>query len=562
MKKLLLLLTALTAALFITGCSVSELLDSINTDKISEWVFSVTEVELDAVNNAQQIKDALPAELSDLTVDNTALGCQVTHLAIQNRTTDTTRQTDEVTCEVEVEGSGIGVRFVCTLYYTYTSNEGWGLNDWSIDSGSIDLDVTEGVLTEQLQASSITNLESEFGEGCVTYQSSTWDKDSMICNVIYAVDSSSGYLKTQGNLTISAALEPQLSKGLRYGWNITEDASALLYGANLEDTTWVVSGNVDTTAAQLAVSVSDVNIENQTIAFSAAVAVLESGYYSYDIQYTDDMTQTYTIGKNGMVTFSFELCERTWDCCFDENDQWARMDSSYISTLNLNSQQYIESDQLRNLLSKTADEDNGESLEYDTKTSGYTYSASDGTLVYELQVKYPQFSGDNVTSLNSAIKSSVTSFLNDPQISIQPNDLDTLAQSAENSSSSLPYSSELTISVAFNQNGYLSLLYTYKDNLGAGKITYRYSSATYELSTMEKLNDSDVYTGSNRELGAVIKSYSSSNYSEAAVMSYVQAWVISRNGLVLYITEDENTGECESVTIPYSESICVLNPTK
>lgn len=562
MKKLLLLLTALTAALLLAGCSVSELLDSVNSDKISNWLFSVTEVELSAVNDTQAIKDSLPAELSDLTVDNTSLGCQVTHLAIQNRTTDTTRQTDEVVCEVELEGSGIDARFTCTLYYTYTSNEGWGLNDWSINADSVSLEITEGALTEQLQSSCIADLEAEFGAGCVTYQSTSWDKDALVCSVVYDVDSSSGYLLTQGSLTISATLEPQLSKGLRFTWNIAEDDSTLLYGADLVDTTWLVSGMVDTTGAQLALSVSEFNIENQTVTFSAAVGVLEAGEYSYSIRYTDDMTQTYTVGKDGMITFSFELRDRTWDCCFDADDQWARMDGSYISTMNLNSQQYMDSDQLQELLSKTAEDDAGESLEYDTKTSGYTYTASDGTLVYELQVKYPQFSGNDVSDLNSTIKSAVSTFLDDPKISIDQSNLDSLAQSAAEGSTSLPYSSELTISVAYNQNGYLSLLYTYKDKVSSKKASYRYNSATYDLSTMEKLDDDDVYSGSSKEIGALIKEYSSTSYSDATVMSYVKAWTLGRNGLTFYLIEDDSTGECETVTIPYSESICVLNPTK
>ncbi len=563
MKKLLLLLTALMTALLLVGCSVTDFLSSIDTDKLSDWLFSVTEVELDPVMTGQEIKESLPTELCDVTVGGTALGCQVTHLAIRERDTNTTRQTDEVTCEVELEGDGIDVHFLCTLYYTYTTSGGWGLTDWSIDSSTLDLEVGEGALTDQLEAACLADLEEDFDEGSVTYQSSTWDKDDLVCSVVMTVNAVDNYLLTQGYLTISAALTLNLSDGLSFSWDVTEDDSTILYGVDIVDTAWFVTGTVDTTAVQLAVSVSDTDIERQTVTISAVAAVLEEGDYSYSIQYTDDMTLTYSVGKDGTITFTFDLGEYSWDCCFDAEDQWARIDSSYINSMELQAKRSMASEELRELLDEDADTEEVEALEYDTNTSGYTYSASDGTLVYEMQVKYPQFSGSGVSELNTKIQSAYKSFLSKPQISTDQSDLDELAQAAADGGTTLPYYDELVISVTFNQNNYLSLLYTYTERLEDGAVTYRYESVTYDMLTMEELETEDVYSGSNRELGSLINSYAGTElYSDATVMSYVQTWALGRSGLVFYILEDEDTGACTSVTVPYDETVCLLDPTQ
>lgn len=563
MKRFRLLTAALLAALLLTGCSVSDFLNNLDTDQISDWLFSVTEVELDPVLTAGEIRDSLPEELSDITVGGTALGCDTVHLAVKERDTDTTRQTDEVLCEIEVSGDGITLRYLCSFYYTYTSSGGWGMTEWTIDSSSVDLEVTEGVLTEQLEETSISSLEETYGTGSVTYQSGSWNQSTMVYSAVYDVDAESGYVLTQGTLTISAALETDLNSGLSFDWDVEVDESSVLYGLDLEDTTWIVEGSVDTTAIQLAVSVSETDIDEQTVTFSAVAAVMEEGDSSYYTRYTEENTESYTV-EDGLITFSFELTGYTWSCCFDAEDQWARMDGSYISSLKLNSKRYMDTDDLRELLDEDPDDEEEEALEYDISTSSTTYSASDGTLIYEMQVKYPQFSGSGVSSLNKAVQAAVQSFLGSPQISTDQDDLDALAEDAaeENSTLSLPWSDELTISVVYNQNHYLSLLFVYASQLEDGEITYSCESVSYDLTTMEELEDDEVFSGTSRTLGAVINSYAEEElYSDAAVMSYVQAWVFDTDGLVFYLLADEETGECMTVTVPYTEEICLIDPT-
>ena len=562
MKKLRLLTAAVLSALLLTGCSVSDFLNNLDTDRISDWLFSVTEVELDPVPTAEEIRDALPEELSDVTVDGTALGCSTVHLAVKERETDTTRQTDEVLCLIEVSGDGITIRYLCSFYFTYTSSGGWGMTEWSIDSDSIDLEIGEGALTEQLESTAIAALEEAYGSGSVTFQTGSWNQSTMVYSAVYDVDAEDGYILTQGELTISAALEPDLTGGLNFDWDVEVDESGVLYGLDIADTTWLVVGSVDTTAVQLAVSISDADIEEQTVTFAAAAAVMGDGDSSYSVRSADDVTESYTV-DDGVITFSFELAGYTWDCCFDAEDQWARMDGSYISTLKLNARRSMDTDSLRELLDEDADEEADEALDYEINTSGNTYAASDGTIVYEMQVKYPQFSGSGVSSLNSAIQKAVRAFMGSPQISTDQDDLDALAEDAaqEDSALSLPWSDELTISVVFNQNGCLSLLYVYELQLD-GDVTYSYESVNYDLTTMEELDDDEVYSGSSRALGAVINSYADEVlYADAAVMSYVQAWTFGSDGLVFYLLADEESGECMTVTVPYTEGICLIDPT-
>ncbi len=561
MKNLLLLLSALTVAAMLCGCSVSEMLSSLDSDKISSWLFSVTETELSPVKTAQEIKSALPEELADLTVSGTSMECEVTHLAIRSRNTDTTRRTDAVECEIELEGDGIEVHYVCTLNYTYTSSGGWGLVDWSVDSSELELDVSEGILTEQLGASCMEELEESLGEGSVSYQSTTWNKRTLVCDMVLSVDALSSCLQTQGDLTISAVLVPNLSDGLNFTWDITRNDSDILYGINAADTTWLVTGYVDTTAVQLAIAIADTDIQKQTVSLSAVVALRTEGSNTYTVHSKGSMTLSYTTGSDGRITFTFTLGGYSWDCCFDSDTQWARMDSSYIGSLSLAASSCLDSTELRALVDEDAIIDTSDALAYTTSTGGYTYTATDGTLVYELQVQYPQFSGSTASKLNSAINTAVKTFLGSPQLATSKSNLDALQEEAESAGVTLPYYSNLVISVVFNQNNYLSLLYSYTQKLEDGTVTYSYSSVTYDLLTMEKLDDSDVYS-SGKTLGAAINAYASTaRYSDAMVSSYIQTWTFSPSGLVFYVTKNESTGQCDAITVPYSESVCLIDPT-
>ena len=566
MKKLLMLLSALAAASLLGGCSAVEYFENLDLDSIEvpDWLLSATETELDPVKTAQEIKDSLPEELADITVNDTTLGCEVAHLAISSRETDTTRQTDEVVCRVELEGEGISVSFACTLDYTYTTSGGWGLANWSIDETSLDLEVTEGAFTQELEETTLDVLEIEYGDDSITYASGTWDQDTMTFSAVYDIDATNGNLITQGNLSLTAELEQDLSQGLYFDWDVEVDESGVLHGADIAETTWLVQGSVDSTPVELAVSIESIDINAQTVTISAASGVVEDGNSSYTIRESDDVTISYTASTEGIITFTFEHGDHSWDVCFDTEDQWARMDSSYVNSMSLKSSQYLTSDSLSEFLDETPEEEDDDSLTYDMNTGGYTYTSSDGTLVYEMQVEYPEFSGEGADVLNSAVEDAVDLFLGTPQVSTDQTSLDSLAASAqeEGSTVDLPCYDELEISVVYNDDSYLSLLLTTTEQLEDGVEVISYESMNFDLVNQTQLSDDSLYTGTNQEVGSVLLSYAEEQYySESAVMSFVEACVFSEDGLVFYLLTDETTGETAAVTVPYSESICSLNPT-
>ncbi len=564
MKKLTLLIAVLLSSLLLSGCAFTDWLSNLNSDTISGWLFKVTEVELDDVKTAQEIKDSLPTELSTLVVDKTALDCEVAHLAIRSRSTDTTRRTDQVECEVEVSGDGISVSYVCTLNYTYTTNGGWSLDNWSLDSSALEMNISEGELTEQLTSSTIESLEAELGEGTVSYLSSSWDQKNLVCSVVLDINACNSCLITQGEYVVTATLTPNLSSGLNFTWKVTEDNSGIRYGLNVTDTTWLVTGYVDTTAVEISLSFSETDIDAQTITVSASTGVLETGYSYYTIRSMENTVLTYSISKTGTITASFKLGNHTWDCCFDSSSQWCRMDSSYIGTMQLQCNAVLTATELRALLDEVPATDESASLDYSNTSSGYTYTSTDGTLVYEMKVTYPQFTGTGVSSLNSSIQSTASSFLGSPKLSTTSSNLDAIAEQSqeEGSSISLPYYSYLEVSVVFNQNHYLSLLYTYTQKLQNGITTYSYAMETYNTETMELISDIDMYTGTVAEIGALLNSYATTaRYSDALIFNYVQGWTLTKSGLVFYVTANESTGLCDMITIPYAENLILFDPT-
>jgi hypothetical protein len=556
MKKLLLLLSALVLSVALAGCSVEDIVEHIDLDRIADLVLELSKTELEAVKDADGIKEDLPQELAVVTVDDETLDCQVTHLAIRNRKTDNTRQTDWVECEVIVEGDGIYARYTCDLSYTYTRNSGWSLVDWSMDTENMTLQVTEGTLTQQFEQRNLDTLSQEYGENNVTYQDGDWDDSGLRCTQRFAVNAVDGYLLTQGTVEMSATLTMDTSKGLYYSWKEYRDDTGLVAGADLADTTWAVSGNADTTQAALAFRVESFSMESGTLVVSAYSSIHPQGGRTEERE-IGSKTVTWTNGTNGVVTFSLTVGDYTWDCCFDAGEAWARLDGSYVGSLS----QSTGGEELSTLVEAGAQEVLS-ALEYDSTSTGNSWSSSDGTVVYNIQVEYPEFDGTFDSDINRVLRKLVQEVVADPSINTDRASLDELQETCESKSKPLPLYDKLSISVQYNRSGYLSLLLTYSQRLTSGQVTYRYDSLNFDLTGEEpvQLSQSDVLSVTGSKLGELINQYTEGEalYSNATAASYLQTWTLSREGIVLYLTQNETTGSCTKVTIPYSNAACTL----
>lgn len=556
MKKGLLFLAALLMSAVLAGCSFEDIVERIDLDALADLVLEASKTELEDVKTAEEIKNELPQELAVVTVDDTVLDSQVTHLAIRDRKTDNTRQTDWVECEVVVEGEGIYARYVCELDYTYTRNSGWSLAEWQLDTEDMNLQVMEGVLTQQFAEVSLATLSEEFGSNGVSYVSSEWDTGALKCTELFHVDAVDGVLVTQGTVKMTATLTLDTSKGLYYTWKERRDDSGLVKGADLEGTTWQVSGMADTSEVSVAFRVEEFSMEDKTLTLSAYSSIREADG-SPETRKIDSKTVSWGNGNGGVVTFSIRAGSRTWDCCFDAGEYWARLDGSYIDTL-------VQCDGDADLEELVSQGSSGQqnSLDYQVASTGDSWSASDGTVVYDIQVEYPQFSGENGEEVNRAVRQAVESALTAPAIETTQEALDRLQVQSQEQYLSLPFYSKLNISVRYNRNGYVSMLLTYTERVNSSKAVYRYDSITYDLRTLTKLEQEDVLSAGKNDLGALINTYldGTALYSDATAASYLQAWTLGRKGIDLYVTRDEKTGLCDTVTIPYSEEACILNP--
>jgi hypothetical protein len=555
-KKGLLLLLALFTTVVLAGCSVEDLVEHIDLDKIADFVLEASKTDLEDVKTAEQIKAELPQELAVVTVDDTVLESQVTHLAIRNRKTDNTRQTDWVECEVVVEGDGIYARYICELNYTYTRNGGWGLVEWKLNTDNMNLQVTEGTLTQQFADASMLTLSEEFGSDGVTFLDSQWDENGLRCTEQFAINSLDGVLLTQGQVEMTASLTLDTNKGLYYTWKEHRDDSGLVRGADISGTTWAVSGTADTTEASLAFRVESFSMTDQTLVVSACSAVTAQGEDTV-VREISSKTVNWINGSNGVVTFSVRVGEDTWDCCFDAGSCWARINGSYLDTL----VQCSGGEDLRTLAQEGADSGLS-ALDYQSTTTGNSWAASDGTAVYQIQVEYPTFSGSQADAVNQLVRQLVDDALNSPSVDTTQAGLDQLQADGAEKFLTLPFYDKLNISVQYNRNGYLSLLLTYTQRVGSNQVTYRYDALNYDLNRSRTLSQEDVLSASRSELGAMITSYASGSqiFTETTAASYVQAWVFSRTGVTLYLTQNETTGACSKVTIPYTEPSCVLDP--
>jgi hypothetical protein len=258
-----------------------------------------------------------------------------------------------------------------------------------------------------------------------------------------------------------------------------------------------------------------------------------------------------------MVTFTLKDGDNSWDCCFDAGSCWARFNGSYLDTL----VQCSDNEDL-NTLAKEGTDSGLAALDYKSSTTGNRWTASDGTAVYQIQVAYPTFSGAQADGINQLVKQVVDEAMNNPSVDTTQDGLDQLETTSQEQFLNLPFYDKLEISVQYNRNGYVSLLLTYTQRLNSNQVTYRYDCLNYDLNRSRSLSQDDVLSASHSGLGALINNYAegSVSYSESTAASYVQAWVFSRKGINLYVTQNESTGACSKVTIPYTESSCTLNP--
>lgn len=578
-KTLLLLLGGAACFTILTGCSAAgQVVETLKgdfqevlnlnfgeiLDFVGGYVPQLVDGGLPQPKFSEALAADLPLELNTVTIDGSTLNCRVAHLVVLERETNEKRQTDAATCQVILEGDGVSASYQCTLYYTYTQNGGWGLDDWRLNQDTVAISVDDGVLTEQLSQQTAGELEASYGEGSVTYLSSQWDGTTNTCTQSFQINGSNGVLLTQGTVVTSCALELDLDKGLYYTWNTGVDDSQVIRGADLTNTTWLCSGTVDGREGAIAFHVDDFQMETGQVTVTGVTETKTEGGYTSNFSFSGS-TVSWFNGENGSVTFTLESGNQTWECCFAADKQWVRMSGSYLDEL---TETTMPADgNLREILYQEAAEREAQEknrLEYEASETGQSYSASNGAVVYVQRVSYPKFTGDKASPINEAVEAAIKSYLAAPNQATDTASLDARAAEAagEGSNLSLPISDELKITVEYNKNGYLSLLYTTITRSSSGAASYSYEGESYDLNTGLEMAYTQFISAGSTQLGQLLVDYGGGTfpYSAAAATSYVKAVTLGNKGLNFYLADEG--GQALLVSIPYSEAAYTKDPTE
>lgn len=190
--------------------------------------------KLPPVADQAQLEQDFPAELSAVTVEKETQKCQLTSLEVTARETDLTRQTDNVSCKVELTGTGFILRYDCTLNYTYTQNGGWQVEDYRLDT----VPVIELTTEQCFQGQTIANTASlkESGYTIVGLTEETYDCDTQSYSQTFQVARADGYLLTQGTTRFSGGLIQV--DNFSYRWESHPVEESLEQTTQLDGTVW------------------------------------------------------------------------------------------------------------------------------------------------------------------------------------------------------------------------------------------------------------------------------------------------------------------------------------
>lgn len=172
------------------------------------------------------------------------------------------------------------------------------------------------------------------------------------------------------------------------------------------------------------------------------------------------------------------------------------------------------------------------SLNFEMKEEVFEEKADDGTLVYENKVTYPYFTDD--TECAAVINDYIAERLE--YINNNPDDADTFDYILEYQRDMLPFYHNLDVTVTYNTNGYVSMLFLAGDWTGGAHPYYYKGGKTYDIKTAEEKNYYDFFSVSKEQAGYYLSVRGmNENLPTANGPWYDECpFVLTENGLTFY----------------------------
>ena len=330
------------------------------------------------------IQADLPQELTAVTIGGEEQELQIESLAVTERDTDLTKQTDDVTCAVVLRGEGFTLSYTCVLNYAYVRSSGWTIRDWELAEDAV-LTLDADVWSAQLCAESTALLE-ESGYADPELTAEVWSDDGTVCTQTFSSRESGEFLTVLRTVSVTGTLT-RTGSGFAYEWTKSAEADGETVTVTLEGTVWHLLAESENLEIVFQIESAD----ETAVVFSGLIraenllgAVRES---------TLSVTESeYTVTEYGSITFDLTAADgETLTVHIQEDAQWVTSGDLYLAALQqetmpasggLSDLMELEEDDLRSFLlpdEDEAEEENEEAEDGTEDSASPDAEGADGT---------------------------------------------------------------------------------------------------------------------------------------------------------------------------------------
>ncbi len=280
---------------------------------------------LPSVPDEEEILAALPEDLLTVALDEEPQTLTGVSLTIQTRETNQTRQVDDVTCLVTLEGEYFTLTYTLLLHYGYVRSTGWSIRDYE-QEGEAALTFSEDHWPELLLQSSLALLE-EGGYSNPLLQESAWDPNTGAYCQTFSVREDSAYLTTEGSVTVSGSLS-QVGT-LAYRWTVQAEEGEVTCTPLLEGAVWYLLEEEETIELALRID----TVEEDTLTLTALIRAKNSRGATKQTELTDRQV-TWTVTEHGCIVIPLTTVNGSLLTCYiQEEEQWVTTGTLYLARM-------------------------------------------------------------------------------------------------------------------------------------------------------------------------------------------------------------------------------------
>jgi hypothetical protein len=270
------------------------------------------------------LADYLPEEYTTVTVDGGPLPLGEISLEVTDRTTDLSRQTDDVTCQVILSGDQGTLAYGCELHFAYLREQGWEVHSYELD-GDPTLTLTSEEIRRSIRNQTETTLEEEFQE--VELQEETWSKLGDQYTLVFSLGNTQTYLEEQGQVKYTGNLVRRGS-GFDYVWKTEEPEPELTAQPLLENTVWHIAAPEERVEAAFQIT----QVESGELTLSGVVR--SENWLGYIKEKPLEGSAEWTVSSYDCISFDLpQINGSTLSCNIQSDRQWVNLDGVYLGEL-------------------------------------------------------------------------------------------------------------------------------------------------------------------------------------------------------------------------------------